>query len=91
MVGVDGTAINQVVSRRQLKHVLCCLLLNRLTPAYAFILLLHATWLPKLQDGPLWPRGAEVERNFCRRNWWTNLLYVNNYVNADEPVGGDEC
>uniref|UniRef100_A0A1S4GUU3 Acyl_transf_3 domain-containing protein n=1 Tax=Anopheles gambiae TaxID=7165 RepID=A0A1S4GUU3_ANOGA len=57
----------------------------RLTPAYAFILLLHATWLPKLQDGPLWPRGAEVERNFCRRNWWTNLLYVNNYVHADEP------
>ncbi|XP_058123502.1 nose resistant to fluoxetine protein 6-like [Anopheles ziemanni] len=57
----------------------------RLTPAYAFILLLHATWLPKLQDGPFWPRGAEVERNLCRRNWWTNLLYVNNYVNADEP------
>ncbi|XP_035910418.1 nose resistant to fluoxetine protein 6-like [Anopheles stephensi] len=57
----------------------------RLTPAYAYILLLHATWLPKLQDGPLWPRGAEVERNLCRRNWWTNLLYVNNYVNADEP------
>ncbi|XP_035784915.1 nose resistant to fluoxetine protein 6-like [Anopheles albimanus] len=57
----------------------------RLTPAYAYVLFLHATWLARLQDGPLWTRGAGVERNLCRRNWWTNLLYVNNYVNADEP------
>ncbi|XP_058461156.1 nose resistant to fluoxetine protein 6-like [Malaya genurostris] len=57
----------------------------RLTPAYAYVLLLHATWLPKLQDGPLWKRGTETERYFCRKNWWTNMLYVNNYVNADEP------
>lgn len=57
----------------------------RLTPAYAFVLLLHATWLPKLQDGPLWLRGTQTEKYFCRKNWWTNLLYVNNYVNADEP------
>ncbi|XP_055533122.1 nose resistant to fluoxetine protein 6-like [Wyeomyia smithii] len=57
----------------------------RLTPAYAYVILLHATWLPKLQDGPMWPRGAQAEKYFCRQNWWTNLLYVNNYVNSDEP------
>ncbi|XP_058830752.1 nose resistant to fluoxetine protein 6-like [Topomyia yanbarensis] len=57
----------------------------RLTPAYAYVLLLHSTWLPKLQDGPLWKRGTQTEKYFCRKNWWTNLLYVNNYVNADEP------
>lgn len=58
----------------------------RLTPMYAFVVLLHATWLIKLQDGPMWKRGVETERTFCRRNWWTNLLYVNNFVNADQPV-----
>ncbi|XP_053687401.1 nose resistant to fluoxetine protein 6-like isoform X2 [Sabethes cyaneus] len=57
----------------------------RLTPAYAYVILLHATWFPKLQDGPLWKRGTEAEKYFCRKNWWTNLLYVNNYVNSDEP------
>lgn len=58
----------------------------RLTPVYAFVILLHATWLSKLQDGPLWKMGTETERAFCRRNWWTNLLYVNNYINGDQPV-----
>uniref|UniRef100_A0A182YEG2 Acyltransferase 3 domain-containing protein n=1 Tax=Anopheles stephensi TaxID=30069 RepID=A0A182YEG2_ANOST len=57
----------------------------RLTPVYAFVILLHATWLLKLQTGPMWRWGAETEQTFCRRNWWTNLLYVNNYVHADEP------
>ncbi|XP_061496527.1 O-acyltransferase like protein-like, partial [Anopheles gambiae] len=56
-----------------------------LTPVYAFVILLHATWLLKLQTGPLWRWGAETEQTFCRRNWWTNLLYINNYVHADEP------
>ncbi|XP_058833427.1 nose resistant to fluoxetine protein 6-like [Topomyia yanbarensis] len=57
----------------------------RLTPVYAFIILLHATWLVKMQNGPIWKQGSETEKAFCRRNWWTNLLYVNNYVNADQP------
>ncbi|XP_058833744.1 nose resistant to fluoxetine protein 6-like [Topomyia yanbarensis] len=57
----------------------------RLTPVYAFIILLHATWLVKMQDGPLWKHYTETEKVYCRRNWWTNLLYVNNYVKADQP------
>ncbi|XP_035793618.1 nose resistant to fluoxetine protein 6-like [Anopheles albimanus] len=57
----------------------------RLTPAYAFVILFHATWLLKLQKGPFWRWGAETEQVFCRRNWWTNLLYINNYVHADQP------
>ncbi|XP_062550134.1 nose resistant to fluoxetine protein 6-like [Armigeres subalbatus] len=57
----------------------------RLTPVYAFVIFLHATWLSKMQDGPRWKVGSETERVFCRRNWWSNLLYINNYVNADQP------
>ncbi|XP_058123495.1 nose resistant to fluoxetine protein 6 [Anopheles ziemanni] len=57
----------------------------RLTPAYAFMLLLDATWLIRLQDGPVWRRVAETERTFCRSNWWANVLYVNNYLTVSEP------
>lgn len=51
----------------------------RLTPVYAFMILLHTTWMAKLQDGPWWTIRMETERVFCRRNWWINLLYINNY------------
>uniref|UniRef100_A0A182WLD6 Acyltransferase 3 domain-containing protein n=1 Tax=Anopheles minimus TaxID=112268 RepID=A0A182WLD6_9DIPT len=57
----------------------------RLTPVYAFVILLHATWLFKLQTGPMWRWAAETEQTFCRRHWWTNLLYINNYVHSEEP------
>uniref|UniRef100_A0A182UXI0 Acyltransferase 3 domain-containing protein n=1 Tax=Anopheles merus TaxID=30066 RepID=A0A182UXI0_ANOME len=57
----------------------------RLTPVYAFMLLLDATWLIRLQDGPIWKRVAETERTHCRTNWWANVLYVNNYVTVSEP------
>uniref|UniRef100_A0A182NJB8 Acyltransferase 3 domain-containing protein n=1 Tax=Anopheles dirus TaxID=7168 RepID=A0A182NJB8_9DIPT len=57
----------------------------RLTPAYAFMLLLDASWLIRLQDGPVWKRVAETERTFCRSNWWANVLYVNNYLTVSEP------
>ncbi|XP_065086708.1 nose resistant to fluoxetine protein 6-like [Ochlerotatus camptorhynchus] len=57
----------------------------RLVPLYLFMILLDATWLFKLQDGPLWKRVSETERTFCRNNWWANLLFVNNYFTVDEP------
>ncbi|XP_058833864.1 nose resistant to fluoxetine protein 6-like [Topomyia yanbarensis] len=57
----------------------------RLAPLYAFMILLDATWLYKLQDGPVWKRVAETERTFCRNNWWANLLFANNYFTVDEP------
>lgn len=56
----------------------------RLTPVYAMMVLFDATWLIKFNEGPGWKRVAEVERSYCRRNWWTNLLYINNYVNVPE-------
>ncbi|XP_052873708.1 nose resistant to fluoxetine protein 6-like [Anopheles cruzii] len=57
----------------------------RLTPVYGFMMLLDATWLIRLQDGPIWKRIVETERTFCRSNWWANVLYVNNYVTVSQP------
>lgn len=51
----------------------------RLTPVYAFLLLFDATLLYKLNMGPFWKPIAEHEKYICRKNWWLNLLYMNNY------------
>lgn len=56
----------------------------RLTPVYALMVLFDATWLVHTNSGPGWKRNAWIERSYCRRNWWTNLLYINNYVNVPE-------
>lgn len=53
----------------------------RLTPVYAFILFFEATLMNKSSHGPFWKSIGENERNVCRKNWWLNLLYVNNYFN----------
>lgn len=58
----------------------------RFTPTYLFIVLFNATMFFKLGSGPVWPLLAEHERTSCRNNWWTNVLYVNNFINTKEPV-----
>ncbi|XP_032678635.1 nose resistant to fluoxetine protein 6-like isoform X1 [Odontomachus brunneus] len=55
----------------------------RLTPAYSVILGLYATWLTQLDRGPRWSIMRH-EKKKCLSSWWTNLLYVNNYVNTDK-------
>ncbi|XP_076627232.1 nose resistant to fluoxetine protein 6 [Colletes latitarsis] len=56
----------------------------RLTPAYAMMIGFYATLFYKLGTGPQWDQTVGQNRDFCRENWWTNLLYVNNYVNLDK-------
>lgn len=57
----------------------------RLTPVYMLLLAFNATWLVKMQDGPLWAHISDTERTFCRNNWWANLFYVNNIFTVSEP------
>lgn len=59
---------------------------NRLTPVYAIVLAFYCTLLIRVGDGPMWSEkiGAEVDR--CQLSWWTNILYINNYVGADKLV-----
>lgn len=40
----------------------------------------------KLRSGPSWPILGDAERIACRTNWWTNMLYINNFVKTSEPV-----
>ncbi|XP_015186720.1 PREDICTED: nose resistant to fluoxetine protein 6 isoform X3 [Polistes dominula] len=54
----------------------------RLTPAYAMMIGFYATIYYKFGSGPHWDTWVGSNQNYCRDNWWTNLLYVNNYVNV---------
>ncbi|KAF5272168.1 hypothetical protein FQA39_LY01250 [Lamprigera yunnana] len=53
----------------------------RLTPALFAIVLLNATLMRHMGSGPIWPlmRSTLIVDN-CRENWWSTLLYVQNYA-----------
>ncbi|XP_048511443.1 nose resistant to fluoxetine protein 6-like isoform X2 [Athalia rosae] len=55
----------------------------RLTPAYAMVIGFYATIYYKFGTGPKWTEVIGTNRDYCRDNWWTNLLYVNNLVNPE--------
>ncbi|XP_055921072.1 nose resistant to fluoxetine protein 6-like [Eupeodes corollae] len=52
----------------------------RLAPSLGFVILLNASILPRLQDGPFWRHVTEPEYILCRETWWTNLLFINNFT-----------
>ncbi|XP_035905174.1 regulator of hypoxia-inducible factor 1-like isoform X2 [Anopheles stephensi] len=55
--------------------------LVRLLPAYGFIIIYQATWYRRIRRGPL-----EYKFNdFCLNNWWSNILFVNNYIHTTKP------
>ncbi|CAG9764783.1 unnamed protein product [Ceutorhynchus assimilis] len=55
----------------------------RLTPVYAFVIFYYATLFDYTGNGPLWKVVAGADSDDCKKNWWANLLYINNYVNPD--------
>ncbi|XP_058828421.1 nose resistant to fluoxetine protein 6-like [Topomyia yanbarensis] len=58
--------------------------LKRILPLYLFVILVTATIYRHLKLGPLYDRAIGMEAKNCRMNWWINLLFLNNYVLADE-------
>lgn len=58
----------------------------RLTPAYLAIIGFYMTWFPSMGSGPLWQQRIEREQERCQSSWWTNILYINNYINSDKLV-----
>ncbi len=57
----------------------------RLTPTYAILVGISATLVSYAGNGPLWFLIEAAEEN-CRKNWWTNLLYINNLYKTDQMV-----
>lgn len=52
-------------------------------PTTALLLLVNATILYRLQDGPFWRHITEPIRVFARENGWRNLLMINNFSNKE--------
>ncbi|CAG9766404.1 unnamed protein product [Ceutorhynchus assimilis] len=52
----------------------------RLVPAVALMVGFHGTWLVHLSKGPYWDMFVGQEYRNCRKNWWTNVLFINNYI-----------
>ncbi|KAF5301329.1 hypothetical protein FQA39_LY10727 [Lamprigera yunnana] len=55
----------------------------RLTPCLALVIAFNTTWMHHLGNGPLWHDVVESEYQNCRKNWWVNLLYINNYYDFE--------
>ncbi|EFN84804.1 Nose resistant to fluoxetine protein 6, partial [Harpegnathos saltator] len=58
-------------------------IIYRLTPLYATIIGFYIWIFPLLGSGPFWDKVVEESAN-CAKNWWINLLYINNYVATSE-------
>ncbi len=59
------------------------MLLRRLTPVYAAVLAFIATLGPYIGTGPDWHFVRRMSKG-VRERWWTNMLYINNYVATTE-------
>ena len=59
----------------------CLHFISRLTPAYGLIMLMFSTLAVHVGSGPFWSFMVRQSDN-CAKNWWANLLYINNYVDT---------
>ncbi|XP_060877768.1 O-acyltransferase like protein-like [Metopolophium dirhodum] len=54
----------------------------RLLPAYCAMMAITANIVPHLGGGPLWPQKTWSEAETCKKYWWTNLLFISNFIDA---------
>jgi len=59
----------------------------RITPAYAMVLAYVTSFYPVIGRGPLSSTFNQEPKN-CKQNWWTNLLYINNFVGTGKMCMG---
>lgn len=50
------------------------------------VVLVSATLLEYMGSGPRWPFLTLYFQKNCQENWWSTLLYVQNYVNPQKMV-----
>lgn len=60
----------------------------RLSPAYFYALFFYMCVSVYMSDGPMWPRYMETVQETCGKYWWTNVLYINNFIPS---VWKDQC
>lgn len=58
----------------------------RLTPLLAITILSTVSLLRFMGNGPLWPMMFNFISKQCESNWWSTILYVQNYVHPNNMV-----
>ncbi|XP_061380661.1 uncharacterized protein LOC116768464 [Danaus plexippus] len=71
---------NQLIKRLHLFYLNRIL---RMFPLLAILVLLEASLLHRIGDGPYWQKVAS-NTEACRTFWWTTLLHIQNYVNPED-------
>lgn len=61
--------------------------LIRICPIYFFIFMIYINILPYMGSGPAWPSMNYKYKEVCENYWWTNLLFISNFV----PSGKQAC
>ncbi|XP_030766859.1 nose resistant to fluoxetine protein 6-like isoform X2 [Sitophilus oryzae] len=56
----------------------------RMTPTLLVVWAIHSTWLVHLYNGPYWDSIVGDEYRNCRKNGWSNFLYINNMLYPDK-------
>ncbi|KAF2884300.1 hypothetical protein ILUMI_21862 [Ignelater luminosus] len=51
----------------------------RLTPVFLVMTALGGTWIAHVGRGPFWDKVVGTEYHNCRKNGWSNLLYIHSY------------
>ena len=63
------------------------IMLFRLTPVYAFVILFWTNVLPYMVESPIKILDPfKKEQQKCYDYWWTNLLYINNFWKFENIV-----
>ncbi|KAI8750590.1 nose resistant to fluoxetine protein 6, partial [Biomphalaria glabrata] len=60
----------------------------RLSPPYMLVLLSVLGLQRFMGSGAMWSTVQPSDKSGCEKNWWTNLLYINNLVNTDASCFG---
>merc|ERR1719228_1089169 len=60
----------------------------RLTPPYMLTILLVLGLQRFFGAGAEWATVQPLDKDFCEKNWWTNLLYINNLFGVKELCFG---
>lgn len=49
-----------------------------LTATLVTVMLICAKYLPQINYGPMWNMVITRHSDLCYKNWWRNLLYIQN-------------
>lgn len=55
-------------------------------PTVIVVIAIHCTWIVQMGSGPLWDELVADDYRNCKKNWWTNVLFINNLVHPEEQV-----